>query len=370
MTPTQSRTAFHQLLDLLNELDTRYIGPEWNHQHHVPEGHRCVMHALFTALNVVFEADPERPVFQRSVAPNMKHTGDNADAFYYVAYIRPDRTYRIQGNTAGAVYTSISLEAGGDGHRSKGVVRVINDRDFHAARDGSYEIILGPEPRPGNWFKLDPQVEQLQTRHYFEETHAVAADPTKVIPLTIEPIDAPGPRSAPDDASVAAGIRRVATYVRDITIGMPPLLQRDKVPSWVSIVPNQFNLPGNPASDMGQSAQDAAYAQAPYALRPEEALVIEGRFPKCRYASVALWNHYLQTYDYVTRTVSRNRKQTTLEPDGSFRMVVAHSDPGVSNWLDTEGRPDGFIFWRFFLPEEPVAPLKTRVVPLSALAQR
>src|SRR5574340_1702907 len=120
---TQSRTAYHEVLALLEELDTRYLGPEWNNQDHVPEGHRCIMQALLTGLNVVFEADPERPVFQRSVGPNMKHTGDNADAIYYVAYIRSDRSYRIRGNTAGAVYTSFSLEAGADGHRSRGVAR-------------------------------------------------------------------------------------------------------------------------------------------------------------------------------------------------------------------------------------------------------
>jgi hypothetical protein len=367
---TQSRAAFHELLDLLRQLDTRYLGPEWNNQDHVPEGHRCVMQALFTALAVVFDADPERPVFQRSVGPTMKHTGDNADALYYVAYIRPDRSYRIRGNTAGAVYTSISLERGSDGHRSHGVARVINDRELHAARDGSYELVLSPEPRLGNWFKLEPQVGQLQTRHYFEETHPVAADPTKVVPLSIEPLDDPGPRPAPNDAAVAAGIRRVINYVHDITMGMPPLLQPERMPRWVSTVPNQFNPPDKPAADLGQSAQDAAYAQAPYLLKPDEVLVIEGRFPKCAYASVALWNHYLQTYDYVTRITSRNRKQSTLEPDGSFRMVIAHRDPGVPNWLDTEGRSEGLIFWRFFLPEEPIAPFKTRVLRLSELARR
>jgi len=31
----------------------------------------------------------------------------------------------------------------------------------------------------------------------------------------------------------------------------------------------------------------------------------------------------------VHRSVSLNRAQTTLEPDGSFRMVIAHRDPGV-----------------------------------------
>jgi len=34
-------------------------GAEWNNQNHVAEGHRSVMHALFTALAVVFDADPD-----------------------------------------------------------------------------------------------------------------------------------------------------------------------------------------------------------------------------------------------------------------------------------------------------------------------
>lgn len=96
-------------------------------------------------------------------------------------------------------------------------------------------------------------------------------------------------------------------------------------------------------------------------------MLIEGRFPKCRYASVDLWNRFQQTYDYVTRNVSLNRKQTTLESDGSFRIVVAHRQPGVPNWLDTQGQPQGVLFWRFVLPEAPIAPLRTKVVPFSNL---
>lgn len=329
------------------------------------------MHVLWSALDLLAEADPERPVFRRTVWPYFKFLGDNPDAIYYTAYIRSDRAYRIRGKTAGAVYTSFSPEAGTtDGHYSKGVARAINDTDLKPAPDGSYELIFGPEPRPGNWFKLDPGVGSLQTRHYFEEERSVAADPSKVIPLTIEPLDPPGPRPAPDDASIAASIRRVMNYVRGITLDQPPMLQPGKVPGWVSTVPNQFNQPAIPAGDIGFANRDAAYAMAPYALKPDEALVIEGRFPKCRFANVMLWNRYLQTYDYVTHTISRNRKQTSAQPDGSFRMVVAHRNPGVPNWLDTQGWPSGLIYWRFLLPEEPVPALKTSVVPLSGVERK
>ena len=131
---------------------------------------------------------------------------------------------------------------------------------------------------------------------------------------------------------------------------MPPMAETaDKVP-FLSIVPNEFPAPV-PPGDMGLAAIDAAYSMAPYFLGPDQALLITGRWPQCRMANICLWTRFQQTYDYSNRQVSLNRAQTQLEPDGSFRLVLAHSDPGCPNWLDTEGRPLGLVFWRFFLPE-------------------
>ena len=47
--------------------------------------------------------------------------------------------------------------------------------------------------------------------------------------------------------------------------------------------------------------------------------------------------------------------------------MIAHRDPGVPNWLDTEGRPFGMVFWRFFLPEGPIETPRAEVVPLDRL---
>ena len=82
-------------------------------------------------------------------------------------------------------------------------------------------------------------------------------------------------------------------------------------------------------------------------------------------ANVVLWNRNTHTFDYRFRRVSLNRKQTRLEADGSFKIVHAASDPGVPNWLETEGRASGSVFWRFLLPEEEIAPLDARVVKLA-----
>jgi hypothetical protein len=105
----------------------------------------------------------------------------------------------------------------------------------------------------------------------------------------------------------------------------------------------------------------------PFELDEGEALVIEGRFPPCAFANVVLWNQHLQALEFRDRRISLNRAQTRLEEDGSFRIVVAREDPGVPNWLDTEGHRTGTIFWRFLLPEEKPERPSCRVVPLVEL---
>lgn len=366
----QSDRALNELLELIRELNTRFLGPELGNERpeDLTEGRLYLLQSLLSALDSQIGADPDRPVFHRIVAPNKKVLGDNPDALYFGAYIRPDRAYRVRGNIAGAVFTSFSQELGtADGHYSKGTVNVVKDTQLQVDPEGNYEFILAPERRPGNWFPLHPEAGLINTRHFFEEEKPAAADPHKRIPLTIENLDPPGPPAPLEDGKVAATIRRVMNYMRGMTLENPPTASGPQ-PNWVSTVPNQFNPPADPPAGLGWANMDAVYAMAPYELQPDQALIIEGRFPKCRFASVMLYNRYLQTFDFVNRRVSLNRKQTKLEPDGSFRMVLAHSDPGVPNWIDTDGHVRGRLFWRFLLPEERLQPLRTRVVPVTEVA--
>ena len=188
------------------------------------------------------------------------------------------------------------------------------------------------------------------------------------VQLTLEPLDPTPPPPAPDDASIAAGIRRAANYFRAATLDQPP---RDpsQQPSWVSVVPNQFNPPKKwEPGEGGFGAVDNAYAMAPYALGPDQALVIDGRWPRARFGSVVLWNRFMQTYDYLNRRVSLNRVQTVPRSDGSFRIVIAGRNPRVPNWIDTAGRPSGLVFWRFQLPEEEIVTPQARVVPVDEVS--
>jgi hypothetical protein len=369
---SESRKAFHELLDLFRALDQQYLGPDWliSSPSDVGEGLRAVMHLLQGGLVTYFDDDPDHPIFRRIVSPTRKFTGDNADTLYYDAPVSPKHVYRIRGNTAGACYVSLTVEAGAqEGRFGSRTAGAINDTEFSVGADGSFEIIAGGPERSKNWLALPPDAARITTRHYYEEERARAADTTPCVPLSIEVFGEalPAPESY-TDASVAAGIRRVINFVETRTLGMGRPGTREQ-PAFVSKVPNQFVPPVKPG-DFALAAVDAAYSMAMVMLGPEEALVILGRWPKCRFANLSLWNRHMQTFDYAHRRVSLNRKQTVLEKDGSFRMVIAHRDPGLPNWLDTEGRGFVMAFWRFMLPDGQIVTPTAEVLPFSAIVKR
>ncbi len=365
---TESGQAYADLARTLQTVEAEYLSASRGitRAGDVSDGHRFILHVLQTALVLRFEFDPERPAFRRIISPTRKLLGDQPDAIYFEAAIRGDRRYRIRGNTASAVYTSFTIEAGGEvGGYPERTDGAINDTEIAIAEDGSYEFLLGPDVSGPNTLKLPADARTVTTRHYFETLQSAAADPLKVVPIAIAPVEDPGPAPTPDDASIARSIRRVIAYLRGTTVDQP-LRDPATQPSWVSLVPNHFNPPGKPAG-MAFAAPDNAYASAPYVLRPDQALVMEGRFPPCRFASVMLWNRFLQSYDYSSRQISLNRAQTKLQSDGRYRIVIAGRDPGVPNWIDTEGRPSGLVYWRFLLPEGKIETPTARVVALSQL---
>jgi hypothetical protein len=364
--------AWLDLAAAMVDVERRYETPPYGTADPIEraEARGFMAEVLQTALLFWADADPDRPTFTRFTTPHQKLIGDNPDAIYYFAPINPSASYRLRGAVVGEVYTSFTVERGtADGSGSKGLAATINDTQFDVRPDGTYEITVGGPPQPRNWLALAPDAGSLTTRHYFELARSAAADPTLHVPLTIEPLDRLAPPPPRDEAQVAASLRRVARFFQWMMLDFPPVDVPHARPASLSKTANQFPLPEPNVTTrgLGYAARDNVYLQTEYVLAPDEALVMRGRFPRCRFANVMLWNRYWQTYDFVNRRISLNRRQTTLEPDGSFRMVIAHRDPGVPNWIDTAGRPRGYVFWRFMLPEGAIEPVRTEVVKIGSL---
>lgn len=378
----QSRRALRALLAALAEIDRVHLGAERGIREpdDVASGIRFLLHLLGGGLDLALEADPRRPEFRPTMSAGRRFYGDNPDAIYQSTTIDPALAYRIRANTAGAVYTSFSVEGGGslDTRYPPGrVVASLNDTKLGVAADGSYELIASVEPRsgPGAWLPLAPDACSIVTRHYFEGDAPV--DRRLAIPIEIEPIEpvespaSPShPRAAPsrspsvDDAAVASGIRRVENFVRGLSLDYG---KNGPAIDFASQEPNRFGPPSGWSGEAGQGPVDQSNLWAPFALGADEALVIEGRFPRCRFGNLVVWNRHLQSLGRLGTRASLNRRQTRLETDGRFRIVVAHEDPGVPNWLDTGGERTGVVFVRYLMPEERPEGLETRVVRVGEI---
>ncbi len=371
----ESRRAFHELLGTLAEIDRVHLTPERGVREpdDVATGIRFLLHLLGGGLDLALEADPRRPEFRPTMSSGRRFYGDNPDAIYQSTTIDPALAYRIRGNTKGAVFTSFTVEGDGslDTRYPPGrVVSSLNDTKLGVASDGSYEIIASVERPPGAgvWLPLAPDACSIVTRHYFEGD--VPVDRRLAIPTEIEPMGPVAdplkwaPSAARDDAAVASGIRRVANFVRGLSLDYG---KNGPVIDFASSEPNRFGPPSGWSGEAGQGPVDQSNLWAPFELGERETLVIEGRFPRCRFGNLVVWNRHLQSLGRPGTRASLNRRQIRLEADGRFRIVVAHEDPGVSNWLDTGGERSGVVFVRYLLPEERPEGLEARVVRVDRI---
>ena len=303
------------------------------------------------ALDAYVWADPARPRFVDIVGPYVKWGGDNPDAFYQYAPVDPQRTYRVRGRRGDAVYFSLTVYGGpSDGRYSERIVGAVNDRDRSAAPDGTFEIVLSPDEHDGAWVRLEPDAVCAITRDYL-------ADPVhgRRVEWHIEADDPPA-TFREDDADLARRLRAATTWVREQAQLVPLALGE----------PNTVDEPYPvPEVTYGWAAGDAAYAMGSFELGPEEALVIQGRSPACAFWNMCLWNPFLHTYNYDYERVTINGTQVAHEPDGSWTIVVAHSDPGHPNWVSTAGHPRGRIWFRWFLPAETPSRPTARLVSLG-----
>jgi hypothetical protein len=85
-----------------------------------------------------------------------------------------------------------------------------------------------------------------------------------------------------------------------------------------------------------------------FSLAEDEALAVTISPGNASYTGFQVVDPWTMASDAQTNLTSLNLAQTTPDQDGNFTYVIAPSDPGVANWLDTTGLRDGFgvIRWQ------------------------
>ena len=304
------------------------------------EGYRFLTRITAAMTEFQMEQTADWPSFVQVMSPARKFYLDNPDTLYHRATLDPRLGYRVRGRRGDELYLSFCVY--GLRARRNAILANACDDELQFAEDGTFELVLSVERPPStvNWLPLDRNARTLVTRQYFSDRTQRPAE------LQIETLDPQPPSAAPDEKQTARRIRGLAESVTRTLAATKAAselwLQRPNEVSVDSTADDWASLFATPDND---------YVGGWYALAEDEALVMEGRAPACRYWSVQLCSRWLESRDYYSRRVILNHTQVPLAADGSFRMAIAHRDPGLPHWLDTAGHPEGGAIFRWLLPE-------------------
>jgi hypothetical protein len=114
-------------------------------------------------------------------------------------------------------------------------------------------------------------------------------------------------------------------------------------------------------------------AMSLFSLKKDEALVVTLDPLGASYLGFVVGDPWQRSVNYWSHTGSLNNHQVKPNPDGTITYVLAATDPGIYNWLDTGGLRDGTVTirWEGLRPNADIGQgaKSVRVVPIAALAK-
>jgi hypothetical protein len=302
--------------------------------------------------------DPEFPAFYRCDGDLVKWGGPVPDNVYIRARIGGDGTYRITGNKGKLHEFIISTHDGDMHHKKYNVFAERTSQDLQISSDGSFEIILGAEEVPGNWMPLHSDVEYVLIRQYLYDW-----DQDEPGQFLIQKVGKEGLAPEPLEPGRMAGMLEEAGEMTERTmVYWNEYSERDRGQGPDNVLTTPQKVPAG-------GAHHIVYAGCHFNLAEDDALLIEGERPDAEYWSFMLYSKgWFESLDIANRPTSLNGRQVCLDADGKYRIVVAHKDPGVPNWLDTEGRREGSVSCRWIWARTAPAP-KSSVVKFDEIWQ-
>jgi len=308
--------------------------------------------------------DTSYPVLHAFCGPTRKLGGDCGDFTYQQAWIDGQSTYRLTGNRGTSRFFNVTVQGprtAGPGvlHEPFGDTPEANlfGHQLSIGDDGEFELYIGGPERGSNWLPTTPGSRKLFIRQGFDRWDELPAQ------MRLERIDMASPKPLPTPEVMVEAIDWAGDFVTGLMSDWP------EFPFTYGGVdaehPNTF--PAVPRADAtsADSRRGRAAANMYWQLASDEALIVEFD------AHDGLWMFtnmgvFFNSMDYLYRPVSYTPSRTSTDSDGKIRLVIAHRDPGVHNWLDTQCFERGNLTYRHMLEGEP-ALLNTQVVKYAEL---
>jgi hypothetical protein len=317
------------------------------------EGYRYLLGLLTVRLRkVLYACGPEAPAFVGGMDDVIKFGLDNPDGINSKsAEIRDDLTYRLYGRAGGERYVEF-IQSGERGTLSNHFLD-----QFEIADDGRFEITLSAEPQPGNWLPLAAGARGLLIRQIQYDWLGEGNTEIHIErPVADKAYDC---LQIPEPARVAAELRaatRTLSSEFDFWLDYTRAFRREGD----NVIPAD-----QPLAVSGRSAVRAA-PKGFFVLEPHEAMLLEFEDPGGLFWSVCVGDAWFRSIDPSHRQSSLNGHQARRDADGLYRVVVAHQDPGLANWLDTAGHRRGCLTFRYVRTEQRPA-AKIRVAALEEI---
>jgi len=304
-------------------------------------------------------SDPDTPRIVRSPDSEAKWGAENADNQYLWCRVGPHAQYLITGNKNNVFEALLETK---DGYMQIGDDQVFDTvllSEISCEADGSFEILLAaekPQGFTGNFMLMPPETRYWCARQYF-------VDWESEIPARFEIHRIGGEGEAPTPLTPA----RMSELLDDA--GLWTLQTTKFWQEWIDQL-RRDHVKGRllgPVPFVG-GARDIVYGNDWWSLDPDEAMIVEFEVPDARYWQIQLCDVWFRTMDWATHQTSLNHAQSYIHPDGRARFVIAHQDPGVQNWIDTWGHPEGMIQYRYVWTNTEPPPSVT-IVPLDRVQE-
>lgn len=269
------------------------------------------------------------PVNGRRI-PGSRWGIDNPDSVYRVIPISGDERYEIHGRVGEHRMTENYFTLW---DARMGTVDVLNGRTMKVDSDGSFTITVDAQPAGGrpNHVQTSPAAHEFYIRDVLLDWGR--DDPNH---LSVERLGGPPSTAARTLDEQAEATAAMMAYFADFTGKLSHSVY--KMP------PNHFDLAWS--ADKVGAMRNQVYVMGRFDLAEDEAFVVDLNDGGAEYFTVPLSNIWGTTLDIVDRTGSLNKAQSVTNEDGTYTYVIAPSDPGVANWIDSDGLREGILTLR------------------------
>ncbi|WP_163911393.1 DUF1214 domain-containing protein [Mycolicibacterium aubagnense] len=211
---------------------------------------------------------------------------------------------------------------------------------FTPNADGSYTITMSPNQQPGNWVN-STGAQTLLLRDTVGNWGLLHDN------ITLQQQGEPSTFTLPvlSKSQISSILNNIATNLSGLNSSVTNFgIQK----MFASIPDNTFKPIAPTTSAVGGPILPGQLSSlGRYNLQPDQALIVKVPDVAAGYTGAQLSNAWQLDLPYATATGSINSSDVFKSSDGYTYYVVSAQNPGVANWLNTGGTPDGSISLRF-----------------------